>query len=534
VRPPLSLLAAFAALTPTVVLAQEGASAGPPVIDTIIFTRDNVFPAEQVTGSTLARAGNAIHVRTAAWVMRSTILFHVGDTLDLSRLRESERTLRALNVFREVSIDTATRNGKLAVLVDTRDAWSLSPKFSIAGSGGDVTLTVGVSEKNLLGTASLLSLAYVKLVDRDGLDVSARVPRIGSRLTIGGAFQNLSAGNTGNWDFGMPYRAFPDPFAVHLKGQFADELRFQWFRQAGTLDSLTYDHYLLSHRLNTSVAALHSSDGYLRVGVDGILRSERYVLQTATPAPVTDSLFTTAGITADFRSSHFIKRRYFQGFGQDEDIDLSPAVHLTLWVAPAFGGYETTGLGPEVTVSAGKELGGSIATGSIQASGLFNSAGLDSGRVVLRGTWAGKLSERTMAFLHVETGAMKGETPGTEFDLGLTYGPRTFGAHAWVGDRTLWGTLEWRDYRWADVFGFLGIGYAAFADYGSAWYDGQDPVWGGNVGVGLRLGSVISSKASAAKIDFGYRFGQGFDGKRLGISFGASYDIFTGTTAPPP
>ena len=115
-----------------------------------------------------------------------------------------------------------------------------------------------------------------------------------------------------------------------------------------------------------------------------------------------------------------------------------------------------------------------------------------------------------------------------EFDLGLTYGPRTFGAHAFVGDRELWGTLEYRHYRWDEVFGFLGLGYAGFVDYGGAWYDGQDRRFGGNVGVGLRLGSSIGSRASAAKIDLGYRFGPGFEGNRLGISFGASYDIFTG------
>lgn len=514
--------------------AAQGGGASPPVIDTIIIERDNVFLREQAEGSFAARAGNAIHPTTRQWVIKSAILFRVGDTLSMARLRESERTLRALNVFQEVTVDTATRDGRFAALITTRDAWSLSPKFSIAGSSGSLTLTLGISEKNFLGTGSLLSIAYVKLVDRDGLDVSARIPRFGStRLAVGGAYQNLSAGNTGNWDAGIPYRAFPDPWAAQVKGLFADELRFRWARQNGVLDSLTYDHDLLSHRLITSFAVQHSSQRYMRFGLDAILRTEEYVLQTGMPAPVTDTISLTPGITFDYRKSHFVTGQYFQGFGQDEDIDLSPAVAVTAWVATEGLGYLLNGIGPEVRLSAGKQVGPTVAVGSLQASGLFGDAGLDSGRVVFRGTWAAKLSRQQMVFFHVETGAMQGQAPQTEFDLGLTFGPRTFGAHAWVGNRTLWGTLEWRDFRWDSVLGFIGLGYAAFVDYGSAWYEGQDPAWGGNVGVGLRLGSSIGSKASAFKIDVGYRFGQEFTGNRFGLSFGASYDIFTGLLPAP-
>ncbi len=524
------ILTVIALALPRIVSGQDVDTPAGPVIDTIIIDRGNVFLPEQAEGSVAAKAGNAIHPVTAGWVIKSTILFKAGDSLNMSRIQESERTLRALNVFQEVTIDTVTQDGRLAVLIRTRDAWSLSPVFSIAGSGGSLTLTLGISEKNFLGTASLFSIAYVKLVDRDGMDLNFRVPRVGStRLAVGGSLQNLSAGNTGTWDAGVPYRAFPDPWAAQLLGSAADELRFRWFQDETGLDSLNYDHDLLSNRLNTSIAAKHSSLQYLRLGVDVILRSEEYVLLGGPPQPVTDTVTGTVGLTFDYRRSQFVTERFFQGFGQNEDIDLSPALTVTAWIAPAAFGYLRTGIGPEVRISAGRQVGPTVMVGSVQASGLFSGAGLDSGQVVFRGTWAAKFSERQMAFLHVETGAMQGQAPGKEFDLGLTYGPRTFGAHAFVGDRELWGTLEYRDFKWNDVFGFLGVGYAGFVDYGGAWYQGQDRRWGGNFGVGLRFGSSIGSRASAGKIDFGYRFGDGIDGsKRLGVSFGASYDIFTG------
>ena len=129
------VLMGIALAVPRLVYGQDGASLG-PVIDTIIIERDNIFPAEQAQASFVAKAGNAIHPRTNRWVIKSTVLFKVGDSLDMSRVQESARTLRALTVFQEVTIDTATRDGRLAVLIRTRDAWSLSPKLSVAGSGG--------------------------------------------------------------------------------------------------------------------------------------------------------------------------------------------------------------------------------------------------------------------------------------------------------------------------------------------------------------------------------------------------------------
>ncbi len=522
------ILVGMALAVPRIVSGQDGGGPAEPIIDTIIIERHSVFLAEQAEASFAAKAGNAIHLRTNQWVIRSTILMKAGDELDMSRVQESERTLRALNVFQEVTIETATRDGKLAVLIRTRDAWSLSPVFSIAGSGGDVTLTLGISEKNFLGTASLFSIAYVKLVDRSGLDLAARIPRLGTtRLAVGGTFQNLSEGNTGSWDAGVPYRAFPDPWAAQLIGNVADERRFQFRRDNGVLDSLTYDHDLLSTRLTTSIAARHNTRRYLRLGVDLLVRQEEYVLESNI-LPVTDTTTGTVGLTFDYHQSHFTTGRYFQGFGQNEDIDLSPALQVTVWLAPEGLGYPSTGIGPEVHISAGKQVGSTVLVGSLQANGLFSGSGLDSGRVLLQGTWAVKPSEKQMMFVHVETGIMKNPPPGQEFDLGLIFGPRTFGAHGFVGTRTLWGTLEWRDYKWDSILGFLGIGYAGWVDYGGAWYENQDPIWGGNFGVGLRLGSSIGSRASAARIDIGYRFGPGFDGKRLGVSFGGSYDIFSG------
>ena len=82
---------------------------------------------------------------------------------------------------------------------------------------------------------------------------------------------------------------------------------------------------------------------------------------------------------------------------------------------------------------------------------------------------------------------MQDPPPGEEFDLGFNVPPRSYQPHAFVGTRSIWGTIEQRWYVWDNVLNLLGVGFAAFADYGGAWYNGQERRWGGAVGGGGRV-----------------------------------------------
>ena len=54
----------------------------------------------------LARLANALHIQTRAPTIRRELLFRAGEPYDSAREAESERNLRALGVFRRVSIDS--------------------------------------------------------------------------------------------------------------------------------------------------------------------------------------------------------------------------------------------------------------------------------------------------------------------------------------------------------------------------------------------------------------------------------------------
>ena len=87
----------------------------------------------------------------------------------------------------------------------------------------------------------------------------------------------------------------------------------------------------------------------------------------------------------------------------------------------------------------------------------------------------------------------------------------------------VWGSLEHRVFAVDEVAGLLGIGFAAFIDYGGAWFRDEPRRMGGDVGLGLRLGTTRSAGPNVGRIDLAYKFGHGIDGKRWVVSFGRGF-----------
>jgi len=154
---------------------------------------------------------------------------------------------------------------------------------------------------------------------------------------------------------------------------------------------------------------------------------------------------------------------------------------------------------------------------------MFDSSGLDSARVIGNIAFGTKMADRLAFGFQVQGGYLDNTAPGTEFDLGFQNVLRSWEPHSFVGQRTVWGTAEQRWYVWDKLFNLIGIGFAGFVDYGGAWYPEQEARFGGNVGVGLRMGGTLSAIARTSRIDLGYRFGDDVTGSRWAVSFGAGF-----------
>ncbi len=387
------------AVTDTLIVA-----ASAPVIDTIVVRRSNVFTEEEETNG-IFRFMNDIHITTKPYVIHQDIRLEVGEPYDSMEAAETARLLLDRQIFRSVVVDTVRYGDQLGLVVETQDAWSLKPKFSLAAaSDGTVTYTFGLNDVSLLGTGNQVYAAYQKQVDRQGWNLSADFGRVfGTDVDFVGNYSGMSDGKNGNWSVGSPFRFMEDRSALTYTGSAADQRIFRFgVEDGGQLDSLTFQNTAFINHLAYGWAAKATSRSHLRFVATGGVRSQTYVRQLDSIPAVGDSVFGTVGGLVSFRSGRFAPMSRFNGFGQ-ESIDLSTEAYVSLALAPEAFGYERTGVAPGVGGVAGRDMGTTWSGHRSRANGVFDSSGLDSARVISSIAFGTEMAER-LAFRGPGTG----------------------------------------------------------------------------------------------------------------------------------
>lgn len=528
-----TLAAALTLVTLAPAAARAQARNHGAVIDTIVIERQDLFPPTEAAESPFLSLFNQLHGVTRPFVIRRELLFEPGTTYDSALVAESERNLRALGLFRSVRLDTVRVGDRLEARVRTRDAWSLLPRVNARiASDGTLTGSVGLTETNVAGTGNRLRLWYVREADRDGIVASGSIPRFGrGQVGAGASWASLSDLHAGSWSLASRFRSFSDRWSVFYGGELFRGRVFQYRTFGpGARDTTEWRRRALINRGYVTYAPVATPERYLRVGLTVEVRREEYLeLENRALDPdsvfagVPDTVYGMAAVYAEYRRARFQRVTRFNGF-TEEDQDLSDLVFVTLRVAPGGLGYRSTGIGGRVLVGSGVRVGPAILKGSVDANALWSSAGLDSGRVTASGTVAVRSGTRQATFLQVSGGVLERPPPGGEFDLGFEVLPRLWGPHAFVGTRSLRGTLEHRVFVWDDILSIVGGGFAAFVDYGGAWYAGQDARFGGNAGLSMFFGSPLGSLAQVVHLSGGYRFGGGIgdtDSSRWAVSLGS-------------
>ena len=489
-------------------------------IDTIVVVTHNVYDRKRDAPKLVARVGNALHIPTRAGVVRRTLLVKVGDRYDSAKVAESERALRALTVFRAVRIDTVRKDGRLALRVETDDAWSTIPDFDYASVAGDVMWAVAFTEANVAGTATALTGRYEKTPDRHSLSIGySSTGVLGRRTVLTAQHKTISDGRSGQWSVGVPFYETVAPRSLTTDGAAATErvLRFLDGRLADSLQ-----HREVRFGLAGGVALQTSPWTYTRLWVGAVWRREDFALAATVPFP--RSQFGTVGAGLEFKRVRFQVLENFNAFARQEDVDVSQLLHLGFWAAPRAWGYGPgqAGIGPEARGQVSGLWHGGFAVFRGQAGGVVTGTGVDSVRVAGSVTVASQNLPRETLIFHLAGGVLRRPKPGDEFDLWRdSNGPRLFGAHALTGTRMVWLTLEDRVLVRDEVWGLLGVAVAPYLDWGGAWY--ADPVGGsaiapeparlgGDVGLALRLGPTRLTITDVGQFAFGYRFGAGLGG----------------------
>ena len=172
------------------------------------------------------RAINSLKINTRKEVIERELEFKVGDPLDEFALQDSERRLRSLKFFHDVSITPSIEGNYADILVRVRDTWTLIPTVDYSsGSGNEDKRSVGIADSNLLGFGKRLEF---KLEENDRGDElqfvwdDQRLLNTYNRLELG--FFDRTDGDQLIGNFGRQFYSLLDPYSWFVRFNISDEI----------------------------------------------------------------------------------------------------------------------------------------------------------------------------------------------------------------------------------------------------------------------------------------------------------------------
>ncbi len=465
-------------------------------------------------------------------MVRRELLVRPGEIYDSARVAETERNLRALRVFRRVRVDSVRTDSGLVLRVTTQDAFSTRADFAFSRSGSGrrgLTWSAGVQEKNFLGTATFLGVRYRDTPDRSAVLFQGQRQRLfRNSVGVSTIYDRRSDGHLGWLSVYLPFLSSSSTSAWYVSGEERRERVLRYFEGAPDPGEILQRRFWLASG-GMSFAPVATPRTYLRWGIAGQLRRDDYAEQARVDT-LGRSVSGAVGAYVQWRKARFLVSEGIEGFGREEDVDLSLVLHAGLYLTPAAFGYRDNGLVPNVSVRAGAGFPGGFARfGASALARITESGWIDSGSVHLGAMAVLKPAPRQLAVAFAGHGWQKNPMPGAEFDLGLVLGPRGFGQHTFTGDRAFFLSGEYRYTITDQLLRSMGLGLAAFADYGGAWYAGSRRRTGYTVGLGLRFGVTIDTGLEPLRVDLGRVGGAGLARDRWELAIGKGF-VFNSTT----
>ncbi len=124
-------------------------------IGTVTVNAGSLFNKNESARGGFYRGANFLHTQTPEPLLRKFLLFREGEPFDETRLRESERNLRALDFVKSASItESAPHDGVVDVTVTTEDEFTTDANVDFSNDGGRSLYDFDVTQKDLFGTGA--------------------------------------------------------------------------------------------------------------------------------------------------------------------------------------------------------------------------------------------------------------------------------------------------------------------------------------------------------------------------------------------
>ena len=503
---------ALAAVGLLIALAADAQEPEETRIGSIDVESENVFGPEDTSRGFLYRGANALHAVTRESTVRRWLLFSEGDVYDPALVAESERLLRALGLFRTVSITALPPgpDGTVAVRVLTQDAWTVHVGISAGSGGGQTRGGVTLGETNLLGTGRQLFFGWAQDPQRTYRHVEFTDPYF---LVPHGTASIAYASNS---DGGLKSIALSRPFyaigtAWSAAAGYSDVSLDETLWNPGGAERDVYHARHLQLGLSYGLAVWRGPSGAARVSLGFEARNDTF--EGGDPAFLPqDRRFRTVILGVETVGNAYRKWNYVNRDDRDEDFLLSPHLSLRGGVSPeSFGADHTTAL-LGATVEGGLALGPSaLLTGRASFDTRLGAGRLENGVFAAQLGFVRRFDTRLRQTLVARVAVLRGWNlyRDQQIFLDSAAGLRGYRLYAFEGDRRVVVNLEQRFFSGRQILGLISPGAVVFADAGVVGGPGQ-PLRLGQVkadaGVGLRFGMSWAPVVNVFRLDAAYAF----------------------------
>lgn len=482
------------------------------VFGEIIIDNQNIFDRrDPKDDKPLFRLANKLHIKTRQSVIRHQLLFRPGEHYSRRLIEESARILRAERYFYDATIvPVRYREGKVDVLVTTRDVWTLDPSFNFGRSGGTNTTGVSLEEINLLGTGSAVSIGHQSAIDRSQSGVSfANTHAFGTWTTVNLNYVELSDGLKRSAIIDSPFYSLDTRYAGGVVAQADDHDDFLYDR--GQIIDQFHDHGVFVQANAGWSPGLQN--GWVSRWSAGVTYNERrfnpvpsWTGPTLLPQ---DRRFLYPWIRFDLLQDHFVKIEDRDQIGRTEDFYLGTHITLNLGWADSALGSDRSALLVQAAAGQGAMLSDSATliatsafTGRVENGTLYNGV-LDA---AIRYWLQQSRSWLFFSSLHATNGWRL--DVDNQLLLGGDSGLRGYPLRYQDGTAKSLFTVEERYFSDWYPFRLLRVGAAVFADAGRTW--GRAPLAAPSLGLledagfGLRLGNARSGFGSVVHVDVAF------------------------------
>ena len=485
----------------------EGWPLQPDVSYTVASTRiirQEIFnTGDTAENKLLFRLANRWHVNTRERTIRTLLLFSDGDTVDVSRLAESERVLRAKRFLYDARV-IANRvcERKVDIVVVTRDVWSLLPTAGVTRTGGENEFDLGASEANVLGSGAGMDVEVFKTLDRSGASAGFNNPNLGnSRIGLGLRLENADDGDGAMAFIGQPFYALDARRAWNVTAHVSETRRRLYDAGEETaLFGLDYRRAALSRGWSRGLV-----DGFANRLIVGVM-SEEWAFKDVPESlsDLEDRAFAYPWVAFQRIGDDFSKVRNLNRVQTTEDVFLGRQYDLLLGYSPR-GGH----LVANAAFRDGRRLdhkAGDMLRYGVQVSGYWNRHTRRAENLTAQ-AWARYRRGHTPQWgLHIDAEATVADqlTPDQQILAGGDSGLRGYPNRFQAGSRRFRITAEERYYSGLYLWRAVRIAGAAFIDIGRAWDSARDNPVLANIGVGLRLESTRTDRGRVLHLDVAF------------------------------